>query len=318
MKYDPKHLSGNGLPTDRATINAWCRSFALLEPIVHDTIEFYSSYPCKFLQVKYPRQKSIKTFFEFQFDKISFMEYIPEIVKQYWTLGECFVYSELDEHLKMWRRLIVQNPDYIIVKRSIVADDDNSLEISLRPDEKLRTLVLKDNPSDEEKKELSRLNEKVVESVKNGENIPLNNFYTSAFIRRQSPYDVRGTSPLVPVLKKLAILGKVRSIGKEWNHTLSDQNQLEQEIKEALGHPDVLMKNDGAIRKDVAKTRMMQTMAMMSQWAERKMLAPIAKINDFYEYKNSKKELVIPKIIFDSKKFSAAFDRDCSQNSAST
>lgn len=318
MKYDPKYISGNGLPTDRATVNAWCRSFALLEPIVNETIEFYSTYPCKFLQIKHHRQKEIKRFFEYQFDKLSLMEKIPEIVKQYWTLGECFVYSELDEQLKMWRRLMIQNPDYIIVKRSIIADDSDSLEISLRPDEKLRTLVLKENPSDNEKKELDRLDKKIIESVKNGENIPLNNFYTSAFIRRQSPYETRGTSPLIPVFKKLAILGKVRTIGKEWNHILSDQHQLEQEIKEALGHPDVLIKNDGAIRKDVAKTRMMQTMAMMSQWAERKMFSPIAKINDFYEYKNAKKELAIPKIVFDSKKFSAAFDRDCSQISAST
>lgn len=242
------------------------------------------------------------------------MTLISEIVRQYWILGECFVYSELDESSKMWCRLLVQNPDYVIVNRSVTADD-NSVEILLRPNEKLRALVLKKNPSDGEKLELARLDKRIVDCVKNGENIQLNNFYTSCFIRRQSPYEIRGTSFLSPVLKKLAILEKVRTIGKDWNYTLSDQHQLEQEIKETLGHPDVLMKNDGAIRKDVAKTRILQTMNMMTQWMERKVFSPIAKLNDFYEYKEGQKQLVIPKVIFDAKKFSASLDKDCSQNS---
>lgn len=318
MKNDPEKLVNNsGLPRDRATLNAWCRSYAALDPIVNKTIEFYATYPCKFLQIKQPSGAEVSRFFSSQIDKIGLLDLLPEIFQEYWTVGECFVYCDFNESLKMWNRIFLQNPDYVVVKRSIT-DGVDGVQISLRPDERLRTLILKENPSSYDAIELAKLDKNIIECVKNGENIPLNNFNVSYLVRRQSPYDIRGTSPLMSVLRNLAILEKIRTLSKEYNYSSTDQIQLEKIVKETLGHPDTLMKGDGAIRKELAKNRILQSMNMITIWLHRKIFAPVAKLNDFYEYKDGSKQLILPKVIFDSKKFSATLDKDCAQISAST
>ena len=44
--YSPLWLTSNlNLPRDRATINAWCRSFFALNPFVHNAINLHSTYP---------------------------------------------------------------------------------------------------------------------------------------------------------------------------------------------------------------------------------------------------------------------------------
>lgn len=307
-KYDPKFIVGSGMPTDRLTLNAWCRNFAATESIVNETIDFYSTYPCKFLQTKYTRNKSVNTFFKNQINKIELIDRLPEIIKDYWTLGECFIYSELDETLGAWCKLIIQNPDYIILNNSVLDD----VQIFLRPDERLRTLVLKTEHSFEESKQLEKLGKNMIENIKNGKNIPLSNYYTSSFIRKQSPYELRGTSYLVPSLKSLCLLKKIRSSAEETNINIIYQQCLEhlkQEIKEALGHPDSLVKNDGAVRIEVAKMRMIHIMQMIIKWIETKIFTPISKINDFYEYKNGVKTICIPKVTFDYEKFHTSMNK---------
>ena len=50
--YSPLWLNSNlNLPRDRATINAWCRSFFALNPFVHNAINLHSTYPISKLSI---------------------------------------------------------------------------------------------------------------------------------------------------------------------------------------------------------------------------------------------------------------------------
>ena len=61
--YSPLWLNSNlNLPRDRATINAWCRSFFALNPFVHNAISLHSTYPISKLAIKCPN-KDIEKFF---------------------------------------------------------------------------------------------------------------------------------------------------------------------------------------------------------------------------------------------------------------
>jgi hypothetical protein len=61
------------------------------------------------------------------------------------------------------------------------------------------------------------------------------------------------------------------------------------------GGGDVTYAN-GGITLDVLRQRYMQFRNMISTWLRRKIFAPISKINDFYDYKNNEKVLIVPDV----------------------
>jgi hypothetical protein len=203
--YSPLWLNSNlNLPRDRATINAWCRSFYALNPFVHNAVNLHSTYPISKLNIKCPN-KDIEKFFNDMIEEIDLMNICVQIAQEYWLLGESFVYAELDESRGKWSRLLIQNPDYMIVKRTVVA---NEPIIMLRPDENLKKIVFSNRTNDIEQRK--QLNNHIIDSVKRGENIPLDNFHVSHLARRISPYEIRGTGLPVCIFRQLMLFDKLR------------------------------------------------------------------------------------------------------------
>jgi len=203
--YSPLWLNSNlNLPRDRATINAWCRSFYALNPFVHNAINLHSTYPISKLNIKCPN-KDIEKFFNDMIEEIDLMNICVQIAQEFWLLGEAFVYAELDESRGKWARLMIQNPDYMLVKRTVVA---NEPIIMLRPDENLKKIIFSNRPADIEQRK--QLNNHIIDSVKRGENIPLDNFHVSHLARRISPYEIRGTGLPVCIFRQLMLFDKLR------------------------------------------------------------------------------------------------------------
>jgi hypothetical protein len=203
--YSPLWLNSNlNLPRDRATINAWCRSFFALNPFVHNAICLHSTYPISKLNIKCPN-KDIEKFFSDMIEEIDLMNICVQIAQEYWLLGEAFVYAELDESKGKWSRLLIQNPDFMIVKRTVVA---NEPIIMLRPDANLQKIIFSNKPSDIEQRK--QLNQHIIDSVRRGENIPLDNFHVSHLACRISPYEIRGTGLPVCIFRQLMLFDKLR------------------------------------------------------------------------------------------------------------
>lgn len=203
--YSPLWLNSNlNLPRDRATINAWCRSFYALNPFVHNATNLHSTYPISKLNIKCPN-KDVEKFFNDMIEEIDLMNICVQIAQEYWLLGEAFVYAELDESKGKWSRLLIQNPDYMIVKRTVVA---NEPIIMLRPDENLKKIIFSNKANDIEQRK--QLNQHIIDSVKRGDNIPLDNFHVSHLARRISPYEIRGTGLPVCIFRQLMLFDKLR------------------------------------------------------------------------------------------------------------
>ena len=203
--YSPLWLNSNlSLPRDRATINAWCRSFFALNPFVHNAISLHSTYPISKLSIKCPN-KDIEKFFNDMIEEIDLMNICVQIAQEYFLLGEAFVYAELDEGKGKWSRLHIQNPDYMVVKRTVATSEPI---IMLRPDQNLKNIIFSSRPTDIEQRK--QLNQRIVDCVKRGENIPLDNLHVSQLARRVSPYEIRGTGLPVCIFRQLMLLDKLR------------------------------------------------------------------------------------------------------------
>ena len=358
--YSPLWLNSNlNLPRDRATVNAWARSFFALNPIVQNAISLHSTYPISKLNIKCKNAK-VQAFFETMAEEIDLTNVCIQLAQEYWTVGEAFIYGELDERASKWSRLVIQNPDYMVVKRSVIAGEPI---ISLRPDENLRRICTSNKPSDILQKQ--QLDKSIVDAVKRGENIPLSNFYVSHLARRISPYEIRGTSLIVSCFRSLMLWDQIREckyaqtsdminpmrifkVGggvsnyqptpadlEQWRHTIeeasADKNfklithdgltvetvgagsgiydtsgditQLMKEIYIGLMVPNVIMDGggdisyqNGGVALDVLRQRYAQFRNYLSNWLRRKIFAPISKMNEFYEYVDNKKVLIIPDV----------------------
>ena len=128
-----------------------------------------------------------------------------QIAQEFWLLGEAFIYAELDEGKGKWSRLHIQNPDFMIVKHTVVASEPI---IMLRPDQNLKDIIFSDRSNDvEQRKQLPRV---IVDSVRRGQSIPLDNFNVSHLARRISPYEIRGTGLPVCIFRRLMLFDRLR------------------------------------------------------------------------------------------------------------
>ncbi len=356
--YSPLWLNSNlSLPRDKATINAWCRSFFALNPMVNNAVTLHSTYPISKLNIKC-FNKEVEKFFNDMIEEIDLMNTCVQIAQEYWLLGEAFIYADYDENLGKWSRLVIQNPDYMVLDRSVASDEP---VITLKPDENLKRIVFSNKPRDIEQKK--KLKQYIIDCVKRGDNIPMNNFHVSYLARKISPYEIRGTGLPVSIFRQLALFDLLREskfaqasnminpitvvkIGsadykptaadlEAWRSTFEaaqydrdfkifthegvditkvgssgglidisgDVTQLIKEIYTGLQVPSVLMDGgadttyaNGGVALDVLRQRYMQFRNMMGAWLKRKIFAPIAKIQGFYEYKNGEKQLIIPEV----------------------
>lgn len=358
--YSPLWLTSNlNLPRDRATMNAWCRSFYALNPIVQNAINLHSTYPISKLNIKCPNKK-VEKFFSNMIEETDLMNICSQAAQEYWLLGEAVIYGELDERNAKWSRLHIQNPDYIVIKRSVIASEP---VIMLKPDESLRRICMSNLPADIEQRK--QLNDTIINYVRRGQNIPLDNLYVSHLARRISPYEVRGTGLPVSIFRSLMLFDMIKEckfaqaqdminpmrivkIGggtadyranpvdldawrEVWAAATSDKNfkifthdavtvetvgagagiydttndfaQLLKEMYAGLMIPQIVIEGggdisyaNGGISLDVLRQRYMQFRNMMSTWLRRKIFAPISKLNEFYDYVDGEKTLIVPEI----------------------
>lgn len=203
--YSPLYTMANlNLPRDRITTNSWCRNYFKLHPVVRNAITLHATYPISKLNLKCSDRKVLQ-FFEDMIEEMDLMTTLGEVAQEYWCLGEVFPYAELDERTKKWNRIIVQNPDYIVVQKTVLSGEPSIL---LRPDSVLTRLITSNNPADVKLRR--QIPEKVLYHIRRGENIPLDNFNVSHLKMTTSPYDIRGTSIIVGVFKDLLLFDKIR------------------------------------------------------------------------------------------------------------
>lgn len=276
------------------------------------------------------------------------------------AVHNCFPYCELDESRGMWKNILIQNPDYMHIKTSVLGGDPI---ISMRPDAALQRLVHSNAPADIQLKR--QIDEEILYHIKKGNNIPLDNFNISHLKMLSSPYDTHGTSIIVSIYKDLMLYDKLReskfaqadnlvnpitlikvggSAEGEYHPTpealenyrqifeaaqydkdfkiithagvdvqrvgasgaiidiSSDMNFIVDNVLDGLMVPKAVLRQEGAsfntasVGLEVLKQRYDSFRNMVAQWLTRKVFAPISEIQEFYEYKDGEKKLIVPEI----------------------
>jgi len=352
--YEESNLN---LPRERAEVNAWCRHYYNSDPLIGNALDLHSTYPLSSLGVKceFPE---IKNFFNNMLDELNFGSLIYDIAREYMIIGEVFPYCQLDPNTGKWSEIIIQNPDYIEVRKHSLTTP----VISLRPDAELQRIITSTNPDDISLRQ--QLDPEIISYVMSGKSIPLDNHLISHIARKSSPYDVRGTSILTRVFKdlmyrdilreaqfviaqnhvtplRIAIVGNQADSFRPGSEDLMQvRDMLEQAtydtnftivahqgfdlkyvgatgqilpldgefdriedriltglyISKAFTHGEGPTYSNASVALEVLQQRYVSFRNIIERWLERKVFAPICRVQDFARYKNGIKELIIPKV----------------------
>ena len=294
--YSPMWLNDQlNLPRDRVTINTWSRGFFALHPIVNETIQNYKHKTMDQLVIDYESidDNTIKKFFKEQDEDVSLIDRLSELAHNYFLFGDGCIYMELSELDAKWKKLIIQDPDYLIVKQDILGD----VKVSIRPDEVLRCLAIKKDKNEEEIQTLAKFDGKIIKAIENGENIELNPFYYALFRRRISAYETRGTGVIILAFRPLMMLDTARQAyfkkEKEYYDFLDEEERLINQIKSCIGHPDA---HRNGISGEVILNESLRLANSFKDFLTKKYYPSISKINGFYKMVDGNKILMTPDV----------------------
>ena len=203
--YSPLfQLANLNLPRDKITMNAWNRVFYDTHPLVRNAINLHASFPISKINITCKSKKVQKFFLELS-ERLDLYSVVYGAALEFWKHGECFPYAELDRQNATWKRITILNPDYVHVKKTVIGDQSI---VSLRPDANLVKIINSNNPSDIAMRKM--LPQHIIEAVRKGQNILLDNLNVSHLKLLSSPYDIRGTSIIVSIYKDLMLYDKLR------------------------------------------------------------------------------------------------------------
>ncbi len=191
------------LPRDRREVNAWARHYYATDAWVGNAIDLHSTYPLSAFGVK-SDDEVVTKFFNTMLNELNFSSLIYQIGLEYNIIGEVFPLCDLNENTGKWSKITVYNPDYIDVKSNVLT---NSV-ISIIPDDELKRIVSSTNPDDISIRE--QLQPGILPYIYSGRNIPVSERFISHISRKNSPYDLRGTTILTRVFKDLMYRDKLR------------------------------------------------------------------------------------------------------------
>lgn len=359
--YSPLfQLANLNLPRDRNTMNAWNRVFYDTHPIVRNAINLHASYPISKINISHPVKK-VQDYFLRMSERLDLYSVVYGASLEFWKMGEVFPYAELDRKTGSWKRITILNPDFVNVKTAPIGDQTI---ISLKPDAALQRLVNSSSPADQKMRR--RLPPHIIQAVKKGQTIPLDNMNISHLKLLSAPYDLRGTSVIVSTYKDLMLYDKLRESkfaqadgminpltlvklgggAADYRPTQDDieamtmileEAQYDKDFKlvthdgisvERIGYtggvldistdlelimsnlytglmvPKSLMDQEGSsyasssIGLEILRQRYDIFRNMIKKWLEQKIFAPICELQDFFEYKDGEKVLLVPTVDF--------------------
>lgn len=202
--YNPAYYNFNqgrpevmfGPKTSQEQHRVW-RTLYQFDPIAGTCIDLFSELPWSDFIISNVDDPRIKEIFEIQKDRSNLLDVLPDITREYLTLGKAVIHNTFDGNNYLWKDIVLQNPDYIEVVNMPIFSREPFL--SLIPDPQLKMFI---NSKDPRIKEMFRgLPSDVLRKLLVNKKIPLSNANTTYLYRKISGYDYQGTSLMTRLYK---------------------------------------------------------------------------------------------------------------------
>lgn len=194
------------LPYDRKTLNQWIRYYYKFDPYVRNCTNLNGQFPISDFHFSGTSDAKVLQEFDDLKERCGMLRHAYESSGEEELIGEVFTFWRWDDDEKTWVDYTIMNPDRLDVEE---IDWGSNMEAfySLDPPEGLKNLTKSSNPHVQEM--LSQLDPEVLEAVATNTRIPLDSWNVMALVHKDSPYESRGTSPILPAIKALLYKDKL-------------------------------------------------------------------------------------------------------------
>lgn len=196
------------MPTDIVTTYTWIRHWDAFHPMVGNAIDMHSQLPLSrfSLKVKDPAARKV---YEESIRRCGGMALLYDIAREYWLLGEAFVYLFWDENSGMWiDAQLIPPEDLDIIHKGLVLDANKEGHFIYRL--KVSKPYMGPEVGQLDKQFLENLPPELSEFLQKGGTVDLDPFFLMTFFKKQAPYMTRGSSIVLRVMKDLLLEDKLR------------------------------------------------------------------------------------------------------------
>lgn len=204
--YDPMEFWDlSGLPWNMADeghrhkLHKWLRLFYATHYLVPILIDIFTRFPLVGMSLE-SKDKSLTSFYEDQFlETLNYPEYLVQLGREYWTVGESFALGSFDEDLGIWEREELLNPEDITVENFPIL---GSQQLKVVPPDHLKKLVQQKAPA-KEYKMLEQNFPELIPYLRKNEHIPMSGVVLKQVANKITAWDDHGTPILLRGLRTL-------------------------------------------------------------------------------------------------------------------
>lgn len=218
-------------------LRTYCRLLYQTHPVIASCIDIYTKYPLLGMELRC-KDEQITQFYEdlfFTEDGLNYDEFLLDVGREYWTVGEAWPFATFNESLGIWDDEELLNPDDVMVQRSAFLKEPRFL---IRLPETIREVMQKRSPAWEFEK-LMKVYPELARYAGADDMMPVSNILLRQMKFKADTFSKRG----IPILMRA-----MRAVMQE-----EMLNAAQDAIADRLYTPLVLVKL-GATAKDLGTT----------------------------------------------------------------
>jgi hypothetical protein len=186
---------------DRFKLYQWLDLFYRTHYLIPILVDIFTRFPLVGLEFHSPDPQLKKFYEELFFERLDYEQFLVDLGREYWTLGQAFPLGHFNETLGIWEEEELIDPTMVKVRRYPIIGGE---QFSFAADgmKELREIVEKQQP-----KEIYHLIEREypewIPFLKNKKDIPVSSVLLKQVAFKASPRDLYGTPILLRALRTL-------------------------------------------------------------------------------------------------------------------
>lgn len=204
--YDPmEYWDLSGLPWNMADeghrhkLHKWMRLFYATHYLVPILIDIFTRFPLVGMELTC-KDKKVQEFYEdLFFNSLDYGEFLVQLGREFWCVGEAFPLGSFDEDLGVWEREELINPEDVVIENFPLL---GSQQLKIVPPEYLKQLAQTKQPA-KEYKQLEINFPEILPYLRKNEKIPVSGVLLKQVANKLSSWDDHGTPILLRGLRTL-------------------------------------------------------------------------------------------------------------------
>ena len=204
--YDPlEYWDLSGLPWNvadeghRHKLHKWLRLYYATHYLIPILIDIFTRFPLVGMELK-SKDSKLTEFYENLFlDQLDYPEFLVELGREFWTVGEAFSLGSFDENLGIWEHEELINPEDVVIENFPLL---GSKQLKIVPPDYLKKLAQTQTPA-KEYRQLEINFPELIPYLRKNEHIPMSDVLMKQVANTLTSWDDHGTPILLRGLRTM-------------------------------------------------------------------------------------------------------------------